>query len=101
MLIGLEQSHAKRIGIMSQIHDHGLETCRANEVNGKKGWVCIKCLVFFFAFCFLGFLLYETGWIDIFFKEEDAQLFLESLGPLKFLGFIAIQAFQVVLAPIP
>ncbi len=61
----------------------------------------IKFLVFLAVFCGLFVLLYKTGWIDVFFSKDDAQAFLESLGPLKFVGFILLQAAQVVLAPIP
>jgi uncharacterized membrane protein YdjX (TVP38/TMEM64 family) len=99
--VGLEQFHAKRIGTMSQIQNHWPGTCGAGGMNSKKRGTWIKFLLFSFGFCVMLFLLYETGRLDIFFKEEDARLFLESLGPLKFLGFIAIQAAQVVLAPIP
>lgn len=69
--------------------------------NGKKNGVWLRFLAFLAGFCLLLYLLYLTGWINIFFKKEEARAFIESLGPFSFLGFILIQAAQVVLAPIP
>ncbi|MHC1730262.1 MAG: TVP38/TMEM64 family protein [Syntrophobacteraceae bacterium] len=69
--------------------------------NGKKNGAWLRFLAFLSGFCLLLFVLYLTGWIDIFFKKDEARLFLQSLGPFSFLGFILIQAAQVVLAPIP
>ncbi|MGW8178166.1 MAG: TVP38/TMEM64 family protein [bacterium] len=46
-------------------------------------------------------VLYETGLIRFFLDKERIRNFLDSLGPLSFLGFIAIQAAQVVISPIP
>lgn len=50
---------------------------------------------------FLVFLSYELGIIEFFLNEEKLKKFINSLGPLGFIGFILIQAFQVVAAPIP
>lgn len=47
------------------------------------------------------FLSYEFGIIEFFLSEEKLKNFINSLGPLGFLGFILLQAFQVVAAPIP
>lgn len=47
------------------------------------------------------FLLYETGLFSFFMSRERIKVFLDSLGPMSFLGFIALQALQVIAAPIP
>jgi uncharacterized membrane protein YdjX (TVP38/TMEM64 family) len=49
----------------------------------------------------LTFILYKTGLISFFLNKEKITAFLNSLGPASFLGFICIQALQVVLSPIP
>lgn len=46
-------------------------------------------------------VFYETGLIQFFLNREKLVSFLDSLGPLAFLGFILLQAAQVVFAPIP
>ncbi|MCS7164312.1 MAG: VTT domain-containing protein [Thermodesulfovibrio sp.] len=47
------------------------------------------------------FLLYEVGVIELFLNEEKLRKFIHSLGPFGVIGFIVLQAFQVVAAPIP
>lgn len=47
------------------------------------------------------FFLYESGLVEFFLNEEKLKSFINSLGPLGFVGFIILQAFQVVAAPIP
>mgnify|MGYP001616584985 CR=1 FL=1 len=49
----------------------------------------------------LSIVSYETGLVQFFLNKEKLVSFLDSLGPLAFLGFILIQAAQVVFAPIP
>ena len=49
----------------------------------------------------MGLLLYATGWIAFFFDHHRIARFLESLGPWSFAGFLLLQVFQVVAAPIP
>lgn len=49
----------------------------------------------------LSIVFYETGLVQFFLNKEKLVSFLDSLGPLAFLGFILIQAAQVVFAPIP
>lgn len=49
----------------------------------------------------LVFLSYKFGIIEFFLNEEKLKNFIQSLGPFGFIGFILIQAFQVVAAPIP
>jgi len=52
---------------------------------------------------FLGgtFLLYKSGAFQFFMDRERLQGFLKSLGPLSFIGFIILQALQVIAAPVP
>jgi uncharacterized membrane protein YdjX (TVP38/TMEM64 family) len=49
----------------------------------------------------LGLLLYESDALRLFVSKKRMVRFLESLGPWSFVGFITVQALQVVLAPIP
>jgi uncharacterized membrane protein YdjX (TVP38/TMEM64 family) len=57
----------------------------------------------FFLLFFLGgiFLLYKSGAFQFFMDRERLQGFLNSLGPLSFIGFIMLQALQVIAAPVP
>jgi uncharacterized membrane protein YdjX (TVP38/TMEM64 family) len=47
------------------------------------------------------FILYKTGLISFFLNKEKMTIFLNSLGPLSFIGFIILQAAQVIISPIP
>jgi uncharacterized membrane protein YdjX (TVP38/TMEM64 family) len=47
------------------------------------------------------FLLYKTGMISFFLNKERITAFLHSFGPLSFIGFIILQAAQVIISPIP
>ncbi len=46
-------------------------------------------------------MLYESNTLRLFISKKRMLRFLESLGPWSFVGFITVQALQVVLAPIP
>ncbi len=46
-------------------------------------------------------ILYWTGIIRFFLDREEMRRFLDSMGAWGFAGFIALQAIQVVAAPIP
>ena len=46
-------------------------------------------------------ILYESGLIHFFLDKKRLLNFLNSLGPLSFLGFVLLQAAQVIIAPIP
>ncbi len=50
---------------------------------------------------FLVFLSYELGIIEFFLNDEKLKNFIDSLGPFGFMGFILLQTFQVVAAPLP
>lgn len=49
----------------------------------------------------LSFLVYITGLWDFFMSRERLIAFLDSFGPFAFVGFILLQAAQVVFAPVP
>ena len=49
----------------------------------------------------LTFILYQTGVVSFFLNKERITHFLNSLGPLSFVGFILLQAAQVIVSPIP
>lgn len=54
--------------------------------------------------CIIGaatLLLYNTGLIQLYFNKKKLVDFLNSLGPWGFVGFIFLQALQVVASPIP
>lgn len=46
-------------------------------------------------------LFYKIGLVHFFLSEKKLVSFLESMGPLGFLGFILLQVAQVVAAPVP
>lgn len=46
-------------------------------------------------------MLYRAGAFQFFMDRERVRAFLDSLGPLSFIGFIGLQTLQVVAAPIP
>jgi uncharacterized membrane protein YdjX (TVP38/TMEM64 family) len=47
------------------------------------------------------FLVYETGLVQFFLSKKRLLSFLQSLGPWSFVGFILLQAGQVLAAPVP
>ncbi len=67
----------------------------------KKNSVWLKFILFLSGLAIICIILYHTGWINVFLNKERAREFLESLGPIAFLGFIILQVAQVVFAPIP
>lgn len=49
----------------------------------------------------VAFVLYKSGVFSFFMDRERMKSFLTSLGPLSFIGFILLQALQVIAAPVP
>lgn len=49
----------------------------------------------------LTFVLYKAGLFHFFMDRQRIEEFINSLGPLGFVGFILLQSLQVVAAPIP
>lgn len=70
-----------------------------------KNKLTFKALLRFFSLVVLialsVFLAYEFGIIELFLNEEKLKNFIQSLGPFGVVGFVLLQAFQVVAAPIP
>lgn len=74
--------------------------CPDQKCNGRGAqvWPRIAILAAFLASVYL---LYRTGVFHFFVDRTRLLAFLGSLGPLAFAGFIALQALQVIAAPIP
>jgi uncharacterized membrane protein YdjX (TVP38/TMEM64 family) len=62
-------------------------------------WLRLALLALFFAGSCA--LLYATGGWRFFFYREEARRFIDGLGAWGFVGFVLLQAAQVVAAPIP
>jgi uncharacterized membrane protein YdjX (TVP38/TMEM64 family) len=72
------------------------------EINEKKrNHVWLKLLILLLIAVGIGLLFYESDLFRFFLNKERMSRFLESLGPWSFVGFIILQAFQVIAAPIP
>jgi uncharacterized membrane protein YdjX (TVP38/TMEM64 family) len=69
--------------------------------NKNKNHVILKFILVILIIVLLTIIAYETGLIRFFLSKRQLARFLESLGPWSFAGFILLQAFQVVAAPIP
>jgi uncharacterized membrane protein YdjX (TVP38/TMEM64 family) len=69
--------------------------------NGSKNHVWIKITALLAIVGGLTVFLYKSHLIHLFLDRQRLVHFLDSLGPWGFLGFIALQALQVVMAPIP
>lgn len=67
----------------------------------KKNYVWVKPLILLFIVGGLALVIYKTGLIHLFFNKQKLLAFLKGLGPWAFIGFILIQAMQVVVSPIP
>ncbi len=71
-------------------------------MNGKeRNHVWLKLILLVLILGGLTFLLYESGLIKIFFSKKKLVHFLDSLGPLGPVGFMVLQALQVIISPIP
>jgi len=72
-------------------------------VSGSKRprnniWLKLFVLI---AFLVIVFVLYKTGAFHFFLNRNELISFLNSLGPLSWIGFVVLQAIQVVAAPVP
>ena len=75
-------------------------TIRADKKNEER-FLWIKLLILVLIVGGITFLIYETGLIHSFLSRERMLRFIDSLGPVGFIGFVLLQAIQVVAAPIP
>ena len=66
-----------------------------------KNRIWLKLFIFIALVGGASFILYKTGLIGFFLNREKISAFLDSLGPLSFIGFIILQAAQVIISPIP
>lgn len=64
-----------------------------------RSW--LKPLILIFLLSIVTFILYKTGFITFFLDKQRMNDFLDSLGPFSFIGFVTLQALQVIIAPIP
>ncbi len=60
-----------------------------------KGFLILLCIGI------VTFIFYKAGLFSFFMDKDRMERFINSLGPLGFLGFILLQSLQVVAAPIP
>jgi uncharacterized membrane protein YdjX (TVP38/TMEM64 family) len=67
----------------------------------KKNYVWLKLFILLLIVGGLGLLLYESDLWRLFVSKKRMLRFLESLGSWSFVGFVILQALQVVAAPIP
>ncbi len=67
----------------------------------KKNRIWLKLFLLLFLIGGSTLLLYETGLVSFFLERERMKQFLHSLGALSFIGFIGLQAAQVIISPIP
>ncbi len=65
----------------------------------NKTWLKLFLLIFLVTGTTL--ILYKTGVFAFFLDKERMKQFLHSLGPLSFVGFMFLQAAQVIISPIP
>jgi uncharacterized membrane protein YdjX (TVP38/TMEM64 family) len=72
------------------------------DINEKKqNYVWLKLSILLLIAGGIGLFFYESDLWRFFLSKKRMMQFLESLGPWSFVGFITIQAFQVIAAPIP
>lgn len=66
-----------------------------------KNRIWLKLLILITIVAGSTLILYQTGLISFFLNKEKIKAFLESLGPLSFIGFVILQASQVIISLIP
>lgn len=69
--------------------------------NKHRSNIWIKPLILILIVGGLTLIFYKTGLIHFFLNKERLLSFLDNLGAIAFIGFILLQAAQVVAAPIP
>lgn len=80
--------------------ESGVESPVANG-NGRKNHIWLKLFLLVLFLAAFSYILYETGLIKFFLNKQRMITFIESLGPWGFVGFVLLQALQVVAAPVP
>lgn len=74
---------------------------RAASGNANASRLWLKALIISACIAVLTFILYKTGVFSFFMDRARIEAFINSLGPLGFVGFILLQSLQVVAAPVP
>jgi len=69
--------------------------------NFFRNRIWIGLLIILFIIVGLSIVFYETGLIHYFLDKERIIRFLKGFGAFSFVGFILLQALQVVVSPIP
>jgi uncharacterized membrane protein YdjX (TVP38/TMEM64 family) len=67
----------------------------------RRSHYWLKALVLVLLLGGLGVALWRTGLFQFFLQREKLEAFIKDLGAWGWLGFVLLQAFQVVMAPIP
>ncbi len=71
------------------------------RANGSASRLWLKALLILLCIAVLTCILYKAGVFHFFMDRERIEAFINSLGPLGFVGFILLQSLQVVAAPVP
>lgn len=74
---------------------------RDTEEKQTRNLIWLRLLLLLFIVGGLSILFYKTGIISYFIDKDRILKFLKSLGSFSFIGFILLQALQVVVSPIP
>ncbi len=74
---------------------------RSARSNGGASRLWLKAFLIVLCIVVLTFILYKAGVFHFFMDRQRIEAFIHSLGPLGFIGFILLQALQVVAAPVP
>lgn len=69
--------------------------------SSQKNQVWLRLLILVLMIGGLSFIFYKTGLVHYFVDKERILRFLKIFGPLSFIGFILLQALQVIISPIP
>jgi len=78
-----------------------LESDIPGQNTNRRNHVWLKLSLLLVALGLFSFVLYQTGLIKFFLHKDRMVGFIESLGPWGFVGFVSLQALQVVAAPVP
>jgi uncharacterized membrane protein YdjX (TVP38/TMEM64 family) len=72
-----------------------------NNNENNKNKTILKFFFFMAIIVIPAAVLYFTGAFHFFLDQERLKAFLDSLGIFSYLGFVVLQIFQVIAAPIP
>lgn len=78
-----------------------MTSLETEQNGGRKNHVLVKLVLLLIIILGLTWVLQTSGLLKLFLHQKHLQDLLESLGPWSFGAFVALQALQVVAAPIP